>query len=201
MEPLRERLTSEGHRVASLSYPSTRASIEEHAQHVERVLNRLEGVNEVSFVTHSLGGRVVLRLFERKGDWMQRIDVGRLVQLAPPNRGSSLARQLAGVPLIPTIMGPSFLEVRHPATERPPIEVEVGVIAGVLGAPLGLNPLLAPGNDGVVTARETRPPFDHDYLQLEAAHTFLMASDKALTAICAYLEGDELDGGKLAPRF
>lgn len=192
MEPLRLKLEAGGHRVASLSYPSTRASIDEHAERIERVLNRLEGVDQVSFVTHSLGGRVALRLLERRGAWMDRMEIEHLVQLAPPNGGSSLARQLAGVPLVSTLMGPSFLEVRYPAKERPPSEIAVGVIAGELGSPRGWNPLLAAGNDGVVTLAETRPDFAHEYLQLDAAHTFLMGSNKALAAVSAFLNGRAL---------
>jgi pimeloyl-ACP methyl ester carboxylesterase len=201
MEALRQKLEADGHRVASLSYSSTRASIDEHAQQVERVLNRLEGVEQVSFVTHSLGGRVALRLLEREGAWMDQIEVEHLVQIAPPNGGSSLARQLAGVPFVQSLMGPSFLDVRYPAMERPPGEIAVGVIAGHFGSPHGWNPLLAAGNDGVVTLAETRPKFAHEFLQLEVAHTFIMESDEALAAVCAFLDGRGLLPDAAQPEF
>ncbi len=201
MDPMRRELEAGGECVASFAYPSTRASIDEHAAQLEKLLNRLEGLQQVAFVTHSLGGRVLLRLLEREGNWMERIEVDRIVQLAPPNGGSSLARQLAQVPLVSTLMGPSFMEVRNPATQVPPPGVPVGVVAGCLPGPFNLNPLLAPGNDGVLTVPETRPAFSHEFLQVRAAHTFLMNSEQTFTSVQRFLNGGELRLNSSATRF
>jgi len=187
-EELEERLEADGYRVASLAYPSTRAPLDQHAASVEHVLDRLVEVDRVSFVTHSLGGRVVLRLLEREGEWMDRIDLGRVVQIAPPNRGSRLAAQFARVPMVTCLLGPSFLQVSLPSTEEPPSYLQLGVIAGVRGAPGGWNPLLPEDDDGVVALSETRPDFPHDHLQVTGFHTFLMAHDEVLAATSRFLE-------------
>lgn len=185
---LEERLEAQGHEVLSLAYPSTRATLDQHAKSVEQVLNGLETVERVSFVTHSLGGRVVLRLLERKGEWSNHMEVGRIVQIAPPNRGSSLAARLVGVPFLAAVLGPAFLEVAERSTQRPPSDCAVGVIAGTQRVLFGWNPLLAGGNDGLVTLGETCAEFPHEHLSVIGLHTFLMEDDQVIAATIRFLE-------------
>lgn len=184
---LKEALEQKGYRVAALSYPSTRASVDEHAKSVERVLNGMDNVGHVSFVTHSLGGRVVLRLFEREGEWMEHFELGRVVQVAPPTRGSELARGLEGVPFVACLLGPSFLEVAEASTERPPAGCDVLVVAGV-GAPgFGWNPLLQGDDDGVVTLAETCAEFSHVHRNVVGLHTFMMEDAGVLVLTSQFL--------------
>ncbi len=183
-----EELEAEGFQVASISYPSTRASIEEHARSVELVLDDMSGVERVSFVTHSLGGRVVLRLLEREGEWRNRIELGRVVQLAPPNRGSSLARQLENVPFVGCVMGPAFFEVAEPSSEEIPSDCEFGVIAAERGSLFGWNPLLLGDDDGVVAVHETRASFAHEHLRVNGVHTILMNDEDVLAATSRFLK-------------
>jgi pimeloyl-ACP methyl ester carboxylesterase len=172
----------------ALSYASTRGSLEQHAQSVEAVLNQLDGLKRVSFVTHSLGGRVVLRLLEREGDWMEHVQVNAVVQLGPPNRGSSIAEQTGQLPLVGVVLGPSFWEVAKPGDEVPPETCEFGVIAGVRGTHSGWNPWLAGDDDGVVGLAETRASFPHEHLSVNSLHTVLMTDERALAAISRFLE-------------
>ena len=53
-----DALEAAGHAVALLDYPSTRRPIEDHVAQVVDLVSNLEGVSELSFVTHSLGGVV-----------------------------------------------------------------------------------------------------------------------------------------------
>jgi len=187
---LHEELESNGFRVASLSYPSTRASLDEHAKSVERVMDSMPNVERVSFVTHSLGGRVVLRLLERKGDWMERVQLGSVVQIAPPNRGSSLACQLEDVPFMACLLGPSFLDVAEASTETPPEGCDFLVISGVGPTVSGWNPLLTGNDDGVVSLRETVPGFPHTRISIFCIHTLLMSNADAVDATIQFLGRD-----------
>ena len=103
---LKWELRDAGYMTASITYPSTRRTLVEHADQLGEVLERLEGVSTVSFVTHSLGGLVVRSVLARRGRWRDRIDVGRLVMLAPPNQGSEAADEMAGVPGYDWLNGP-----------------------------------------------------------------------------------------------
>ena len=80
-----------GFDATAISYPSTRGSIEDHAAGIARILDRTDGSTMVSFVTHSMGGLVVRHLLAMDSAWKQRIKVGRIVQIAPPNQGAEMA--------------------------------------------------------------------------------------------------------------
>ncbi len=64
---LPDKLRKAGLEARAISYPSTRGSIEDHAAQLERLLQRLDGVDEVSFVTHSMGGIIVRQLLAGDG--------------------------------------------------------------------------------------------------------------------------------------
>ncbi len=188
---LHERLEEDGYRVASISYASTCATIDQSARGLEQVLNEMSEVRRVSFVTHSLGGRVVLRLLERQGAWMQQIEVGRVVQLAPPNQGSRLAAQLEGVPFVAWVLGPAILEVAEPCSNFEPTDVEFGVITGFSGKQFGWNPLLSEDDDGVVGVSETQLGFPHHSQLVMSLHTFLMNDPEVHEAVSAFLARGE----------
>ncbi len=70
-------------------------------------------------VGHSLGGLVILKLFERGGG--ADLPPGRIVLLGPPLRGSRAARNLARLPFGKTILGRGIQEEAL-AAARPPLE-------------------------------------------------------------------------------
>ena len=186
LRAMREALEEQGHRVVSLSYPSTRASLDEHASGLGHLLDSLHDVDRVSFVTHSLGGRVVLRLLDRGGDWMSRIELGGVVQIAPPNRGSQLAVRAVDIPLLGWVFGPSLHEVALPDS-RAPSGSRFGVLAGVRGTPCGWNSLLHGDDDGVVALSETRLDGPHEHRTVRGMHTFLMNDPSVLDATARFL--------------
>jgi hypothetical protein len=193
MSALRDGLEARGFRVAALSYPSTRGSLDEHAASVAQVLDGLADVERVSFVTHSLGGRVVLRLLARDDAWRRRIAVDRVVEIAPPNGGSRLAALARRVPPVAWLLGPSLGEVAEPARCAPPPGLEIAVLAGARGTPRGWNPLLPGDDDGVVGLGETRLAGPHHHRTVRGVHTFLMDDDDVLHATARFLAGGPLE--------
>lgn len=185
---LEEELEQEGYRVASLSYASTRASIDEHARTVESVLDTHPGLESVSFVTHSLGGRVARRVLERDGAWKDGVEQIRVVQIAPPNQGAQIAGRVREVPFVGLVLGPAFLELTHSDACQEHPGGEFGVIAGKNGkSRAGWNPWISGNDDGLVGCTETRPGFEHDYLEVNTIHTFLMNHERTLEATKQFL--------------
>ena len=74
-------------------HASTRNTIDEHAQSLARVLDSLEGVNEIHFVCHSLGNLVV-RIFWAKINqelrWKIDPRIRRMVMLRRRTTGPKL---------------------------------------------------------------------------------------------------------------
>ncbi|MEQ1502219.1 MAG: alpha/beta fold hydrolase, partial [Myxococcota bacterium] len=128
--PMTRRLCAEGFDAHAVNYPSTRQTLEEHADQVEQVLERLEDTREVSFVTHSMGGIVARVLLGRQGrPWRDRIRVNRLVMIATPNRGSELATRLDALPVTRTVAGPSLGQMALDRVDRIPLPtVPFGVV-------------------------------------------------------------------------
>lgn len=99
LQPLAAALRRRGHPCAMVCYPNDQ-SIDRTAKRVARelrpLLGKLQGA-PVALLTHSMGGLVARRIVEDK-----RLDLGnvdRLMMIAPPNHGSSLARIAAGTDL------------------------------------------------------------------------------------------------------
>ena len=188
MSPLGRALESAGLRVARVSYPSTRASIATHADTLGRWVERLSDVDRVSFVTHSLGGRVVLDLLGRPAPWEGNVDPGRVVQIAPPNAGSELARIALAIPGVGFLLGPSLRDLA--STRAAPLrgDLDVAVVAGARGDPEGWNPWLPGDDDGTVAVHETRLEGIRAHDTVPALHTFILNHPATWARVVEFLD-------------
>jgi pimeloyl-ACP methyl ester carboxylesterase len=191
MSKLARSLEAEGHTTANISYASTRGDISSHADDLSQLIEHLDSVDRISFVTHSLGGLVARELLGREAPWMERVSVRRLVMIGPPNRGSALAQALADMKPFQWVAGSSALEVGRadgPPVPEPPNRLPVLVVAGSRGTPGGYNPLIAGDDDGIVGVAETRLERQHEHLVVRGMHTFLMTRPEVLRAVIAFLK-------------
>ena len=95
MSQLAKHFEAKGHISINVEYASTRASIKDHALALNRIINQLEGVEEIRFVGHSLGNivfRYYLKEFTSSTQGDPRIQSS--VMIAPPNNGTHLGRLL-----------------------------------------------------------------------------------------------------------
>lgn len=182
-------LREAGYDAVAISYPSLTKNVAGHAEHLRRVLDEADGVRRVSFVTHSLGGIVLREALVLDSAWRGRLELGRVVMLAPPNQGSELALTLSELPLFDLLGGPSAGEtVKGHRYADPPPEVEIGVIAGATPGDGGFNPLLSANNDGVVTVEETRLAGMRDFRVVTAPHTVIASAPETIAATFEFLE-------------
>lgn len=179
-----DALEQAGHAVALLDYPSTRRPIEDHVAQVSELIAHLDGVRRLRFVTHSLGGIVARGVLARLPEG---VEAERVVMLAPPSTGASLARILhaqLGL-LFGAVMGPAGAQLaKGPPVPRP--EVPFLVVAGGNGGE-GHNPLLEGDDDGIVTVEETRLEGMREHLVVDAIHTFVMDHPEARAATLRFL--------------
>lgn len=183
MTALQLALGNAGYLVWNEGYPSRGATVEQLAPVVgEAVADcRARGAQRVHFVTHSMGGILVRAYFKDH----RVAEAGRVVMLAPPNRGSAIVdanreswwfRMATGPAGQQLGTGPDSL----PNT-LPPLPLEVGIIAG--------------RHDGKVSVDSTRLPEMKAHLVVDSAHTFLMNSPTVIRQVMAFLK----DGAFEAP--
>jgi pimeloyl-ACP methyl ester carboxylesterase len=186
--PMVEALRAAGYEAVAIGYPSLTKDIDGHAAQLNRLLDRVEGVGRVSFVTHSLGGIVLREALAGEASWRERLALGRIVMLAPPNQGSEMASALDDLRLFRRLGGPSAGQLvkggRYAALSD---GVDFGVIAGGTSGGRGFNPLLSANNDGVVTVEETRLAGARDFLIVTALHTVIASNPETIAATLAFL--------------
>jgi pimeloyl-ACP methyl ester carboxylesterase len=182
---LRRRLEQHlGCRALSFGYSSVRVGFRENARSLAALLQGMPA-DTVHLVGHSMGGLLVLEIFEA-APWFPP---GRIVLLGSPARGSRAARNLARWPLGRRIMGPAACEeLLQDRDRRWNGARDLGVIAGTLAVGLGriTGPLDGP-NDGTVLASETRIEGARDRLILRTTHSGMLYSPIVARQVSIFL--------------
>lgn len=194
MNKLQNALVEGGYLVVNDGYPSRAAEVETLA---DIAINpaiatcRAQDAERISFVTHSLGG-ILVRQFLAENDLPQ---LGRVLMLAPPNKGSEAVDKLRSVPGIVLLYGPAVLQLGTDEASVPrgldSPDFEVGIIAG---ASLGLFSGLLPGDDdGTVTIESARLDGASDFIVVDAGHTFIMNNDVVIGQVLFFLDNGYFD--------
>ncbi|UCF31564.1 MAG: alpha/beta hydrolase [bacterium] len=191
MKFIQYHLEEEGYTVLNLGYSSTEMSIEEAAEGVRTRVsrwiknNRHEG-KTIHFVAHSMGNIV-----SRKAVGTGFPRLGRMVMIAPPNRGSLTAAQLKDLQLFKWIYGPAGQQLSADNRiffDRLPVPpCEFGVIAGGKDDGEGYNPLLAGDDDGTVRVEETKLEGMADFILLHNMHTMILFDRDAADQVVHFL--------------
>jgi len=172
--------------VLAFSYPSVRQNLAENAAALARYLSRVRA-ERLHLVAHSLGGLVILRMFESE----LTLPPGRIVFMGSPVRGSEAARRLVRLPLGlgATLLGRTAGEALvTPRERRWSGQRELGVIAGELAVGAGrlLGPMAGP-NDGTVLVRETDLPGATKQIRLRVSHSGMPFSGVVARQVTAFL--------------
>jgi len=181
---LDDALRSAGFSTVRLDYPSTRRTIEEHASVVADLLDHIPRPVRLSFVGHSLGALITRQLFAYDRPW--RASAARVVMLAPPNQGASLAASLDKGGLLRKVLGPSFGQIADGLAARLPVpSASFAIFAG--------NALGASG-DGLLRVEETQLDGMQEHFVVSAIHTFIMDHPDVVRGVLSFLRTAP-DGG------
>ena len=183
-------LNENGYRTINIDYPS-------HQYNIETIANKFlkpailgycpEKNRKIHFVTHSLGG-LILRYYLVDN---QPENLGRIVMIAPPNKGSELADLLSETPLAKDLLGPILTELTTQIKELPSSinipGIEIGIIAGTRST----NPItgeLIPGkDDSTVSVESTKLDNMTDFIEIATGHTFIVDQKEVKEATLNFL--------------
>jgi pimeloyl-ACP methyl ester carboxylesterase len=183
MRLLGRRLTGCGFSVSRFHYRSTRSTPAKNARDLGRYLMGLE-VDHLHLVGHSLGGVVLLHLFEQFAD----LPPGRVVLMGSPVLGSGVARHMVGRPWLQPLLGRSIERGLLGGAPAWSGTRDLGVIAGKLSVGIGrvLGGVGQP-SDGTVAVAETRLPGADAVRVLETSHTGMIFSRGVAREVCHFL--------------
>jgi len=142
-------------------------------------------------VGHSLGGLVILKLFEIAPPTA----MGRIVLLGSPVCGSRVAQRLADLPYGRKILGLTVDdELLTPRPRRWQAACDLGVIAGDVGLGLGrLVGRFAEPNDGTVAVSETYLEGAADHWVGRASHSGMLFSAAVARQAAAFLRSGRFE--------
>ncbi len=196
MEKLAEAALEAGYAVVNLDYPSTTETIEalsdaHLAPAVEQAL--ASKATRIHFITHSMGG-IVVRQYLATHPLPQ---LGRVVMLGPPNRGSELVDRLGSFAPFAWVNGPAGHQLGTGPDSLPnrlgAASYQVGVIAGTRSYNPLYSSLIEGPDDGKVGVARARLEGMRDFLILPVNHTFMMRNEHVIRQALYFLREGRFD--------
>lgn len=219
LNKIREALERDGRRVCPVDYPSRDYPIDTlvtrfvvpaiHAcvakgkpqavteTHGDTLTTRdTTMIDTLDFVTHSMGGILVRALAAREA--LAPHAIGRVVMIAPPNRGSEVVDSMAGSPWLDALLdawgGPAGFELGTDSNSVPtrltregPPPFTFGVIAGTRSLDPLFSAWIAGRDDGKVGVENAKLEGMRDFIEIPASHTLILWNDETVRQVRAFL--------------
>jgi pimeloyl-ACP methyl ester carboxylesterase len=189
MAKLEKMLKRKGFITVNSNYPSTKHDIGTLADEaITDALSQCPEGSRINFVTHSMGGILVRQYLSKK-----RIkNLGRVVMLGPPNKGSQVVDRLKNMPGFKIVNGPAGTQLGASEISVPnmlgAVNYEVGIIAGTRSINLILSTMLPKPNDGKVSVENTKLEGMADHITLPVTHPFMMNNSEVISQILHFLK-------------
>ena len=195
MSNLAKYLSSNNYDVINLDYPSTDYDLYELSKKLKKEisLHILEN-KKVNFIGYSMGGllvRIILNDQKYK-------NMGRAVQLAPPNQGSEVADLVQNNFLYKKFYGPAGTQLITDQKKikdllQDNIDYELGIIAGNFSID-PLSSAVIPGeDDGKVSVAATKLRNMKDHIVVNASHSFFPNNTEVHKQTLYFLQNGEFN--------
>lgn len=173
--------------VINWGYASRNKMILDHSKDLVETLNHLVQEHPgkpIYFVTHSMGG-LILRGALNLPNCPKEAFLGKIVLLAPPMRGSSMARRLYPYRIFRSIFGNySGLELMTTLEDGfDKLGAFPNVPILILAGTGGCNPFIHGINDGKVSVEETQMSTPHIHRLVPHGHFWISYSSKVIHQI------------------
>ena len=192
MEKMEQALIRAGYSTANIDYPSRTMKIQDLT-----MLAGTEGINQcrdkgastIHFVTHSMGG-ILARYYLAKNNLPE---LGHLVQLAPPNKGSLFVDIYRSEQWYIWLTGPAGQQLGTGKVGIPgllgAVNYSTGVIAGNEHSPIDnwMAEIIPGDDDGKVSVEHTKVDGMTDFIVLPYNHISIMKEDVVISETLHYL--------------
>jgi hypothetical protein len=188
MDKLADAFTSEGFEAVSVDYPSRDHPIEKLADiAVLDGIDRCPPDSVLNFVTHSLGG-ILVRYYLTHNEIPR---LGRVVMLAPPNKGSEVVDKMRNTPGYTILNGPAGQQL---GTGKDSIPMKLGAVnfkLGIIAGTASVNPILSQflpnPDDGKVSVERTKVEGMTDFMTVDHSHTFIMRAPDVILQTISFI--------------
>lgn len=170
-------------------YASTRGSLDDHAEALAKVIERLgPDVNHIDFVGYSMGNLVIRRYLHDHNDPR----VKRLVMIGPPNHGAKAAADWGDNPLFLAVMGAAGHQIgagwESTVKKLPTPKCEFGIIAGGRGNNAGYSGSLPGDDDIILSVATTRLAGANDFKLIQGVHHLLPRQQECRDCVLRFLQ-------------
>ena len=205
MEEMQEALVQEGYQTVNLGYSSTKKDIETIVEedYPPGILQCMAFKPEtIHFVTHSLGGIILRKAFSSG----KPENLGRVVMLSPPNKGSKLVDKIKDWRLFQWMMGPAGQQLvtgtDSITSQLGKADFDLGIITGNRHAFFdSLFAFMIPGvDDGKVSVENAKLEGMNDFLVTNDSHPFIMNSENVQKETIHFLQYGKFTHGLLHPK-
>jgi len=190
MAYMAERLTEAGYHVVNIPYPSRKQNIDTLVKILHKNLAEccLNTASRLHFVTHSLGGIIVRAYLSGN----RPANLGRVVMLSPPNKGSSVVDFFDEYRLFTYFFGPAAAELGTDPNSLPnrlgPADFEVGIITGDRTIDPISSWIIDGDDDGKVSIEQARLEGMAAFQVVHVSHAFIMKNPEVVSEVIYFLQ-------------
>lgn len=194
---LRQNLTRAGYECHVFNYHVWGKSPAKTARKLNEFVERIDAP-VIHFVGHSLGGIILLHMF----DQFPFDNQGRIVLLASPVNGSTAGKRLARTAFTRWMLGRSMERGMDGDVPKWKGWQDIGVIAGTfpMGTGMIFGGLEAP-HDGTVTVREAQLEGATDFVALPVSHSGMLMSSLVAMQVITFLRAGKFEEDTTTPVF
>lgn len=189
MSSIEKALRTDGYNVLNITYPSQRLSIEKIVDYIRKeIQHNLKEVSKIHFVGYSLGG-LVIRAYLQK---YKPKNLGRVVMLGTPNKGSESAEKFKHLWLYKKLIGPAGQQLGTDQDKFKHIFGKVYYPLGIIAGNVAIDPInymiIPKPNDGKVSVESTKLNGMSDHVVIKTSHTFMARNKKVLKQILHFIK-------------